>query len=128
MTVLIHQLQKFLFMKVKRYAKLSLIVSEIVLVHKLKIVMWRRETGTCFLVGTIRIPRINYRAKSRSPLRADITRGTIASHDISLWKPIKYCMAVCYNTSYAFLHPSSSIYRHLRCPLHQRFSFSFTSI
>jgi hypothetical protein len=37
-------------------------------------------------------------------------------------EPIKYCTAVCYNTSYAFLRPSPSIYRHLRCPPRQRLS------
>lgn len=61
-------------------------------------------------------------APSRSPLHRYYTRNNRESRRF-LMEPIKYCTAVCYNTSYAFLRPSPSIYRHLRFPPQQRFSF-----
>lgn len=54
-------------------------------------------------------------APSRSPLLRYYTRNNRESRHF-LMELIKYCTAVCYNTSYAFLRPSPSIYRHLRSP------------
>jgi len=54
-------------------------------------------------------------APSRSPLHRYYTRNNRESRRF-LMEPIKYCTAVCYNTSYAFLRPSPSIYRHLHSP------------
>lgn len=80
------------------------------------------KTGAYFPVGTIRISRINYCCKSIAftlVLHAEQLRESRRF----LMEPIKYCTAVCYNTSYACLRSSPSIYRHLRVLPHQRFSF-----